>query len=155
MRVFPEWRHGRAQGLQEHKSRAAWACHEVTIESLTYKFILHSMCGVLMTLILECGRYDISMGDPVAALGNHINAMWEANCSCRAEGYPETSFEELSRSWGDGSTCSGLPSPIDVPTRSQAVARESAAEALRYIRHMAGWCGPTIQRRRQQAITAI
>ena len=40
MRVFPEWRHGTAQGLQEHKSRAARARHEVTIESLTYKFIL-------------------------------------------------------------------------------------------------------------------
>ena len=40
MRVFPEWRHGTAQGLQEHKSRAARARHEVTIESLTYKFII-------------------------------------------------------------------------------------------------------------------
>ena len=39
MRVFPEWRHGTAQGLQEHKSRAARARHEVTLESLTYKFI--------------------------------------------------------------------------------------------------------------------
>ena len=40
MRVFPEWRHGTAQGLQDHKSRAARARHEVTIESLTYKFII-------------------------------------------------------------------------------------------------------------------
>ena len=40
MRVFPEWRHETAQGLQEHKSRAARARHEVTIKSLTYKFIL-------------------------------------------------------------------------------------------------------------------
>ena len=33
------WRHGTAQGLQERKSRAYRARHEVTIESLTYKFI--------------------------------------------------------------------------------------------------------------------
>ena len=40
MKVFPEWRHGTAQGLQEHKSRAARARHEVTSDSLTYKFIV-------------------------------------------------------------------------------------------------------------------
>ena len=33
------WRHGTAQRLPVHKSWAAWARHEVTIESLTYKFI--------------------------------------------------------------------------------------------------------------------
>ena len=33
------WSHGTAQRLPVHKSRAARACHEVTIESLAYKFI--------------------------------------------------------------------------------------------------------------------
>ena len=63
--------------------------------------------------------------------------MWKANCSCRATGYPESSVEELKEAWGNDSTCSGLPSPIDVPTMSQAAARESAAEMLRELRQLA------------------
>ena len=34
------WRHGTAQRLQVHKSWASRARHEVTLESLTYKFIM-------------------------------------------------------------------------------------------------------------------
>ena len=104
--------------------------------------VLHSLFCALVTLAVESGRYDISMGDSVTAFENHIKTMWEANCSCRAEGYPETSFEELNLVRGDGSTCSGLPSPIDVPTLSQAAARESAAKALLYIRQLAGLVWP-------------
>ena len=95
-----------------------------------------------MTLLLEGGRYDVSTALPVAAVHGHIKAMWEANCSCRTAGYPETSFEELNRAWGDASVCSGLPSPMDVPTMSQAVARESAAELLHHIRQLAGLVWP-------------
>ena len=51
-------------------------------------------------------------------------------------------MEELKVTWGDGSTCPGLPSPMDVPTRSQAAARESAAEVLRAIRQMASLVWP-------------
>ena len=68
--------------------------------------------------------------------------MWEANCSCRAAGYSEVTCDELKMTWGDGSTCSGLPSPMDVPTMSQAAARESAAEVLRALRQLAGRVWP-------------
>ena len=38
----------------------------------------------------------------------------------------------------------GLPSPLDVPTMSQAAARESAAEVLQYIRQLAGLVWPDL-----------
>ena len=96
-----------------------------------------------MALLLERGRFDASSTLSVAAVHDHIKAMWEANCSCRAAGYPEGSAEELRKTWrSSGSTCSGLPSPMDVPTRSQAVARESAAKLLQNIRQMAGLVWP-------------
>ena len=67
----------------------------------------------------------------------HLEVMWEASCSCRNAGYPEISVEELNQSGGDGSACSGLPSPMDVPTASQAAARASAAEIVRSLRQLA------------------
>ena len=73
---------------------------------------------------------------------DHLRSMWEANCSCRAAGYPETSLEELNQTWSDSSICSGLPSPMDVPNRSQAAARESAAEMLWALRQLAGLLWP-------------
>ena len=33
------WRHGRAQRLPEHKKPGSWPHHDVTIESLAYKFM--------------------------------------------------------------------------------------------------------------------
>ena len=98
-----------------------------------------------MTLLLEGGRYDVSTALPVAAVHGHIKTMWEANCSCRAAGYPEGSVEEPRKTWRNGSgssTCPGLPSPMDVPTMSQAAARESAAGLLQHIRHLAGLVWP-------------
>ena len=91
---------------------------------------------------MESGSDDATMEIAITAISKHIKVMWEANCSCRAAGYPEGSRGELKETWGDGSTCSGLPSPIDVPTRSQAAARESAAEVLRCIRELAGLVWP-------------
>ena len=93
-----------------------------------------------MALIAENGHNDVS--EIVAVVHRHIMTMWEANCSCRAAGYPEGSLEEIHATWGDGSTCSGLPSPMDVPTMSQATARESAAEVLRALRQLAGLVWP-------------
>ena len=72
----------------------------------------------------------------------HLRVMWEANCSCRAAGYPESSIKEMKATWGDGSTCSGLPSPMDAPTRSQTAARESAAEVLQSLRKIAALAWP-------------
>ena len=77
-----------------------------------------------------------------AGHNGHLKTMWEANCSCRRAGYPEGGIPELNQTWGDGSTCSGLPSPMDVPTMSQAAARESAAEVLRSLRQLAGLMEP-------------
>ena len=52
------WRHGTAQRTPEHKSWAARARHEVTIESLTYKFIhpIHP-CGffIRQSCVCVCG----------------------------------------------------------------------------------------------------
>ena len=70
--------------------------------------------------------------------------VWEANCSCRKAGYFETSVGELDQTWGKGGACFGLPSPMDVPTMSQAAARESAAELLRAIRQLAGRVCPEL-----------
>ena len=90
--------------------------------------------GLLMEAALHC-----SSGKGWA---DHLRNMWEANCSCRAAGYPESSLEEFNQTWGDGSACSGLPSPMDVPTMSQAAARESAVEVLRALRQLAGRVWP-------------
>ena len=68
--------------------------------------------------------------------------MWEANYSCRAAGNPESSIKAMKATWGDGSTCSGLPSPMDAPTRSQTAARESAAEVLQSLRKIAALAWP-------------
>ena len=73
---------------------------------------------------------------------HHLRTMWEADCSCRAAGYPESNVEELKATWGDGSACSGLPAPTDVPPMSQAAARESAVEVLQYIRQLAAVVWP-------------
>ena len=100
--------------------------------------MLKTLTAVLMALTRES---DINAAG-VSDARHHFKVMWEANCSCRAAGYPERSVGELTRTWGDGSTCSGLPSPIDVPTQSQAAARESAAEVLRNIRRLAGLVWP-------------
>ena len=96
---------------------------------------------MLTALLLERGSFDIDMGLALSVIQNNIKIMWEANCSCRAVGYPEGKLA-LGQTWGDGSTCSGLPSPMDVPTRSQAAARESAAEVLQNIKHLAGRVWP-------------
>ena len=74
----------------------------------------------------------------VASYVGHLRTMWKASCSCRSAGYPEGDIMELKQTWGEGGSCSGLPSPMDVPTMSQAVARESAAEVLRSLRQLAG-----------------
>ena len=76
-----------------------------------------------------------------ASFAGHLKTMWEANCSCRRAGYPEGSITEA---WGDVSNCSGIPSPVDVPTMSQAAARESAAEMLRSLRQLAGLMQPNL-----------
>ena len=96
---------------------------------------------MLTALLLERGSFDIDMGLALSVIQNNIKIMWEANCSCRAVGYPEGKLA-LGQTWGDGSTCSGLPSPMDVPTRSQAAARESAAEVLLSLRQLAGRVWP-------------
>ena len=67
--------------------------------------------------------------------------VWNANCSCRKGGYLESCVDELEETW-DGRDCSGLPSPMDVPTMSQAEARESAAQVLRALRQLAGRVWP-------------
>ena len=95
---------------------------------------------MLMNMTAGTGWYDINM---ISAVHAHIKTMWEANCSCRAAGYHlEGSPEELQMAWMDGSTCSGLPSPMDTPTMSQAAARESAAEVLRLLRQLASLVWP-------------
>ena len=104
-------------------------------------FALTSLSATL-TLLLGSDGCAANFGVTVANINDHIKVMWEANCSCRAAGYPEGSMQELEVTWGDGSTCSGLPSPMDVPTRSQAAARESAAEVLRALRKLAGLVWP-------------
>ena len=102
--------------------------------------MLHTLAAVLISLTVGSGWYDMNM---VAAVHAHIKVMWSANCSCRAAGYHlEGSPEELQMAWMNGSTCSGLPSPMDVPTASQAAARESAAEVLRLLRQLAGLVWP-------------
>ena len=103
---------------------------------------LHSLSLCVMGM---CSTSELS-GDErdelTARYSGNFKLMWEANCSCRSSGYSEGSMEELKAASGDGSTCSGLPSPMDVPTRSQAAARESAAEVLRSLRHLAGRVWP-------------
>ena len=93
-----------------------------------------------MALIPSYGRYPVSV--TIDSISSHIEVMWEANCSCRAAGYSGGRMEDLQATWGDGSTCSGLPSPTDVPTRSQAAARESAAEVLRALGQLADLVWP-------------
>ncbi len=63
----------------------------------------------------------------VAGLFTLLNVVWDVSCSCREAGYPESSVTELDQTWGGGSTCSGMPSPVDVPTRPQAAARHAAS----------------------------
>ena len=95
--------------------------------------ILHSMYETLL-------RFRSTDAD--ASLIGLLVDVWAANCSCRKSGYFESSIKELSQTWGDGSTCSRLPSPMDVPTMSQAAARVSAAEVLRALRQLAGRVWP-------------
>ena len=98
---------------------------------------LHSLSVCVMGLCGgELNSYE--RGQLNARHARNLKTMWEANCSCRRAGYPEGGIVELNQTWGDGSTCSGLPSPMDVPTRSQAAARESAADMLRSLRQLAG-----------------
>ena len=100
---------------------------------------LHSMHA---TLDCFCPDYIIESG---ASLTGLMKDVWEASCSCQEVGYFESSVEELDQTWGqwgDGSTCSGLPSPMDVPTMSQAAARVSTAEVLRALRQLAGRAWP-------------
>ena len=97
--------------------------------------------------LVQLDQLDHASGIPISS---HLRTMWEANCSCRAAGYSAGgTMRELQLTWGEGtttgsngSTCSGLPSPVDVPTRSQAAARESAAEVLRKLRQLAGLVWP-------------
>ena len=66
LHYWAAWRHGTAQRLPEFTSRAARARHEVTSESLTYKFIayclrlhffrLSSSC-VMRTTICGCSIF--------------------------------------------------------------------------------------------------
>ena len=51
-------------------------------------------------------------------------------------------MEELKVTWSNVNTFSGLPSPMDVPTRSQSVARESAAAVLESLRRLADLVWP-------------
>ena len=91
-----------------------------------------SLAGIKRDLLLRSGK----------GWEDHLRTMRGANSSCRVEGYPESGIKEQDETWGDGSTCSGLPSPMDVPTLSQAAARESAAEVLRVLRQAAGLVWP-------------
>ena len=63
-----------------------------------------------------CSNDDNSTVE-VASFISLLNVVWDVSCSCREAGYPESSMKELDQTWGDGSACSGLPSPMDVPTR--------------------------------------
>ena len=99
---------------------------------------LNTMYMSVLCLRPEC----LTDGSLNVSLGGLLRDLWEANCSCRKAGFFENSLKELSQTWGDGSTCSGLPSPMDVPTMSQAAARESAAEVLRALRQLAGRIWP-------------
>ena len=96
---------------------------------------------VYESLLIFCSDHQ-NFNGPDADIDGLLKDVWEANCSCRQAGYPESSLEELDKTWGDGSTCSGLPSPMDVPTMSQAAASESAAEVLRALRQLAGRVWP-------------
>ena len=98
---------------------------------------LHSIYGSLLYF-----RPDFVPGEGVDLISHLLADVWEANCSCRRAGYLESSVKELDQTWGDGSTCSGLPSPMDVPTMFQAAARDSAAEVLRALRQLAGEVWP-------------
>ena len=98
---------------------------------------LHKIMDALLLLVgTEQTLHRLEQSDQFSFSQSeaHLRIMWEANCSCRAAGYPESSIEGLKATWNDSSTCSGLHSPMDVPTRSQAVARDSAAEVLRALR---------------------
>ena len=101
--------------------------------------ILQKVMEALLLVGAEPLVRSLKQPDPIfiSLSTNHLQVMWEANCSCRAAGYPENSIVESHQAWGNGSTCSGLPSPMDVPTRSQAAARESAAEVLQSFRNIA------------------
>ena len=68
-----------------------------------------------------------------------LRVMWEANRSCRAAGYTEAALPELS-AWG--SCCSGLPSRMDVPGETLAMAREAGAAVLKVLRQLAGLAWP-------------
>lgn len=95
---------------------------------------LHSIHAAFLTF-----HADFMAAVDVGLVIHSLQLVWEMNRSCRKAGYFETSVEELDHTtWGDGGTCSGLPTPMDVPTRSQAAARMSAAEVLSYLRQLAG-----------------
>ena len=100
---------------------------------------LHALSLCVMSLFGSELTGD-ERGQLNAGYADHLKTMWEANGSCSTAGYPnpESGVADLNHTWGDGSNCSGLPSPMDVPTASQAAARESAAEVLHSLRQLAG-----------------
>ena len=55
------WRHGTAQRPPVHKSWAARAHHEVTIESLTYKFITGNLVAFTVLLAHHIGTTTIGL----------------------------------------------------------------------------------------------
>ena len=88
------WRHGTAQGLQEHKSRAARARHEVTIESLTYKFIMSEVLTEFPAAVQALRNDKRRIGGPWA----------RARSAARSDKCPPTctvAFRDVSR-WADG-----------------------------------------------------
>ena len=93
---------------------------------------------VYESLSCFCSDYLSEAGTSIPGL---LVAIWNANCSCRKAGYSESCAEELEETWDD-SDCSGLPSPMDAPSMSQAASRDSAAQVLRALRQLAGRVWP-------------
>ena len=112
------------------------------MQGLYFASTLHALSLCVMSLFGSelAGDERVQLN---ARHAGHLKTMWEANGSCSTAGYPEGSVAELNQTWGDCSTCSGLPSLMDVPTESQAAARESAAEMLHSLRQLAGRVWPS------------
>ena len=114
---------------------------------------LLSLCDTAASVSLDCSDSSAVCSSPSSFVDvkqrllqrtghdftGHLHIMWRANCSCKRAGYSEATVDDLAESWGEGETriCLGLPSPLDVPTRDQAAARESAAEMVWALRQMA------------------
>ncbi len=91
--------------------------------------VIRDLAAVKESIVAETGL-DV---------GGHMKRLWGACCSCKAAGYSASKFDDLL--W-PSDECSGLPSPIDVPTREELAARSSAKAVLGGIRRFASLVWP-------------